>query len=160
MSDNDFMSNFLRQAYARELVELPDMGVQYMVDHELDQSVVADLVLTVMECGGLHWTELFRFVIREKQRNRVLDAIIRMMDMGIVIEHGYYLSLRPETAALQLAMDFCGIYTLGIPGIVYPDGLITMNEAGRQAVEQIGAEGVAELVMAGVTYPDSMDRMQ
>ena len=146
--------DFLNTAEARDVCEGVYVGVQHMSDHEIEQSIIADLVVILKEVGALHWTELFHFIRTKKQTLRVLNALIRLTDQGMVIEEGQYVRLRTEkTSALQMAMDFAGVYCLDYPGITYPDGLIQLSDTGRDVLEQLGVDGAAEMLVAELQHP-------
>jgi hypothetical protein len=154
------ITNFLSHPEARDVAETPFQSVAHMSDIEIQQSIVADLVVTREECGGLYWTEIFRFVRTRHQIDRVLNALVQLIISRVVVEHGQFLALRDETGALQLAMDFAGVYQMNVPGINYPDGLMTLSDEGREIIEGNGVDAVAAMLYAETKYPDATDTMQ
>lgn len=151
-----FVENFFTSPFARELCESEIRSVAHMDDDELRWSVLADMQITIKDLFGLHWIELFRFIKTPEQTDRVLNAIVDLIDEGLILECGdQEVTLPGDTATLQKIMDMCGIYRYDVEGIEYPDNLIGLTDEGRDAIEQIGVEGVAEMIAAEMHGPKS-----
>lgn len=147
------LDDFFSVPYARDCSDWNLWSVQNMSREKCKQAIVADLLATIKKLGALHWTELFRFLDGPSSHELVLDALLELIAEGRVIDRSQFLSLAEGPGMLQDHMDYCGVYIFGIPGIVYPDGLIGITDQGRDAVEQIGVDGVAEMVYAEMKHP-------
>ncbi len=123
-----------------------DFGVQLMTDTEIQKSIVDDLIsLLGHGIGGVHWFDFFRFVRSRKQRERVLNALLVLIDGNIVEDNGGYIHFEDRRESLQSAMDFAEHW---LEGFDMPDGVICTTPLGQEMIEQIGVNGMAELLSA------------
>ena len=154
------LGSFFTTPQTRDVADYPGWSVQFMSLQEVKQSIIADLLVTCRDLGALHWSELFHFLEKPMSIEYVLYALTELIDEGRLVEHGQFLSLREGKSWLQNHMDYCGVYIFGFPEIVYPDGLIGLSEQGHDTVEQIGVEGVVQMVMAEIRHPDATKAVQ
>ena len=127
----------------------PGDGVQNMNHDEIVASILNDFLN--LHFGdwefGIPWYEFFRFIKTNRQRNRVLKALLdpRVQELIIEYEETQIIRLKPDHDSLQRAMNIAGMW---FDGFEIPEGvtLIIPTEAFYETVEDRNIEGVHDFL--------------
>ncbi len=156
----DFWHEWRFEPLGHGVYEDQHFGVQHMDDTEVEQSIIEDLLTLLGHgIGGIYWHDFFRLMRSNRQRERVLSALIRLLGSGMIVEHGKFLSLDFRHESLQFVMDFAGYW---LNGFAPPDGttVLRLTDQGEEMLEVMGVSGVAQFLSAAMICPNSTDTMQ
>lgn len=163
------MEDLFNDPYAWQIVHGSFFSVDNMTDEEVQEAIFNDVLVAQYSNMPFNWYDLFRFIgpstmssYHELPRvmrriNRVLNLLVSDTVMNLISINGDSITIREGRVYHQAAMDAAGFWPEGFdapPGV----NVIRITDEGREMFDQLGAEGLADLVMMDMMATTDISR--